>query len=140
MTASGLASRPIEPAMRLSLFTIRLMSQLGNASRGDALMSHSSNIVRQLLSAVLGGSPSPKRRRVRHLTPTVDGLEDRVVLSHIGGFHHHHAHHAASVQTAQTSTTTASDSLETTAGTTSMTTSTALSTARQTLLDDIQTI
>ena len=103
-------------------------------------MSHSSSIVRQLLSAVLGGSPSPKRRRLRQLTPTVDGLEDRVVLSHIGGFHHHHAHHVASVQTAQTSTATASDTLETTAGTTSMTTSSVLSTARQTLLDDIQTI
>jgi hypothetical protein len=105
-------------------------------------MSHSTNVLRQILSAFLGDSPSPKRRRTRQLTPVLDGLEDRVVLSHIGGFHHHHAHHAAITQTAQTSTATASasDTTETTTGTTSSSSSTALATARQTLQSDIQTI
>ena len=58
---------------------------------GETLMTHSKNVLRHLASAFLGDSPSPKRRRMRQVTPMLDGLEDRVVLSHIGGFHHHHA-------------------------------------------------
>jgi hypothetical protein len=103
-------------------------------------MSHSKNVLRQILSAFLGDSPSPKRRRVRQMTPMLDGLEDRVVLSHIGGFHHHHVHHAAITQTTQTSTATASDTTDTTTGASSSTSSSALATARQTLQSDIQTI
>jgi hypothetical protein len=103
-------------------------------------MSRSKNFLRQLASAILGDSPTPKRRRVRQMTPILDGLEDRVVLSHIGGFHHHHAHHVASVQIVQTSTSTASATKDTTTGTASTSSSTALQTARQTLQNDIQTI
>jgi hypothetical protein len=106
-------------------------------------MSNSTNVVRQLLSTFLGNAQPPKRRRVRQLTPTVDGLEDRVVLSHIGVVHHHHAHHVASVQAASTSTaSTASTSgtTATTSDTTGSTSSSTLDTARQTLLNEIQTV
>jgi hypothetical protein len=115
----------------------------------------SKNVFRRFISPFIGDSPSRKRRRMRQLTPMVDGLEDRVVLSHLGGLHHIHVHNAASVQTAGTtaSTTstastassaltasTASSTTGSTTGTTSSTSSTALSTARQTLRNDIQTI
>ena len=108
-------------------------------------MAHSKNVLRQLMSALVGDSRSPKRRRVRQLTPMIDGLEDRVVLSHIGGFHHHHAHHAAAVQTSTTSTSSAASTASTLTasddtGTSSSTSSSTLSTARQTLKNDIQTI
>src|SRR4051812_32844496 len=114
-------------------------------------MAHSKNVLGQIMSDFLGDSPSPKRRRTRRLTPMVDGLEDRVVLSHLGGLHHLHAHHPASVQTtgttgstppastASTASTTATTN-ESTSGTTTSTSNTALSTARQTLRNDIQTI
>ena len=59
-------------------------------------MDYSKHIFRRLISAFVGDSPSPKRRRARQLTLTVDGLEDRVVLSHLGGVHHAVAHHVAS--------------------------------------------
>ena len=100
-------------------------------SRGETLMAHSKNVLRQLMSAVLGDSPPPKRRRTRQITPMIDGLEDRVVLSHVGGFHHHHAHHAASVQTSTASTAstvTASDDDWYDFGTTTSTSSSSLST------------
>ncbi len=114
-------------------------------------MAHSKNVFRQMISGLLGDSPSPKRRRTRRLTPMVDGLEDRVVLSHLGGLHHLHAHHTASVQTSGTtgsttsttnasSTATASTADESDTDTSSSTSNTALSTARQTLRNDIQTI
>jgi hypothetical protein len=110
-------------------------------------MAHSKNVFRHMISTFLGDSPSPKRRQTRRLTPMVDGLEDRVVLSHLGGLHHLHAHHAASVQTSGTtgststaSTASTSTSTESTTGTSSSTSNTALSTARQTLRNDIQTI
>ena len=111
-------------------------------------MSHSNSYLRELMYAFLGSSPAPKRRRTRQMTPTVDGLEDRVVLSHIGGFHHHH-HHVASVQTSTASTastaSTTSAVATTLASTESTTTSSsssssALQTAQQTLRNDIQTI
>jgi hypothetical protein len=104
-------------------------------------MSHSNNYLRQLVYAFLGGSPSPKRRRVRQLTPMLDGLEDRVVLSHIGGFHHHHAHHASSAETSTSSTSSTSAATTMTATSqTSSSSSSALQTAQQTLRNDIQTI
>ena len=40
-----------------------------NASSGETLMTHSKNIIRQLMSAFLGDSPSPKRRRMRQDDP-----------------------------------------------------------------------
>ena len=78
-------------------------------------MLRSKNYLRQLVYAFLGESTTPKRRRTRQLSPTVDGLEDRVVLSHIGGFHHHHAHHAATVQTSTASTSSSSSTSDSTA-------------------------
>jgi hypothetical protein len=138
-------------AVRLRLLAFYLTSVPCITSTGETLMAHSKNVVRQFMSALLGDSPSPKRRRTQRLTPVVDSLEDRVVLSHLSGLHHLHAHHAASVQTSGTtgstasstsasSTATASTSNESSTGTTSSTSSTALSTARQTLRNDIQTI
>ncbi len=105
-------------------------------------MSHSNSYLRHLVYAFLGGSPAPKRRRPRQMTPTVDGLEDRVVLSHIAGFHHHHAHHAASAETstATTASTSAATAATTLTSTTSSTSSSTLQTARQTLQNDIQTV
>jgi hypothetical protein len=104
-------------------------------------MLHSQNYLRQLVYAFLGDPPPPKRRRTRQMTPTLDGLEDRVVLSHIAGFHHHHAHHAASAETSAASTASAADTTATTlTSTTSSTSSSTLQTARQTLQNDIQTI
>jgi hypothetical protein len=146
------------PAMRLRLLAFHLISVPGSTSKGETRMAHSKNVFRQIMSALVGDSPPPKRR-IRQLTPMVDGLEDRVVPSHLGGLHHVHVHHsAASVQTAGTTgsttattstasnatatTSTASTGTESTTGTTSSssTSSTALSTARQTLRNDIQTI
>jgi hypothetical protein len=107
-------------------------------------MLHSTNYLRQLVYAFLGDSPSPKRRRTRQITPTLDGLEDRVVLSHIAGFHHHHAHHEASAETGTASTTSTASTSNATAttltSTSSSTSSSTLQTARQTLQNDIQTI
>jgi hypothetical protein len=113
-------------------------------------MSHSKHVFHEFICSMLGSPPKPKRRRTRQLTPTLDGLEDRVVLSHIGAavvHHHHHAHHAAVVQTSTASTSstasTAATSLtaDTSSGdSSSSSSSTALQTARQTLQNDIQTI
>jgi hypothetical protein len=103
-------------------------------------MSQSKNVLRRLLSAVRADSPSPKRRRTRQLSPTVDGLEDRVVLSQIGGFHHHH-HHAAAVHTSTATTSAATVAATATSSSlSSSTSSSTLQTARQTLNNDIQTI
>jgi hypothetical protein len=149
------------PAIRLRLLAFHLISVPCNTSSGETLMAGSKNVLRHVITAFLGDSPSPQQRRSRRLTPTVDGLEDRVVLSHLGGLHHVHVHnHAASVQTSGTTSTTATASTtaassatsttatastastgtESTTGTTSSSSSTALSTARQTLRNDIQTI
>ena len=125
-------------------------------------MSHSKHVFHQFICSMLGNSPKPKRRRTRQLAPTLDGLEDRVVLSHIGAAaHHHHSHHAASVQTstATTLSTATIPSIVTTAsaattaastsstetetdddGTTSSTSSSTIQAAQQTLHNDIQTI
>ena len=105
-------------------------------------MSHSKHVFHEFICSMLGNSPKPKRRRTRQLTPTLDGLEDRVVLSHIGAaVHHHHAHHAAVVQTstATASTTAVTESTSTSTASSSSSSST-LQTARQTLQNDIQTI
>jgi papilin len=116
-------------------------------------MISSKHALRQLLSAFLGDSPPPKPRRMRQVIPMLDGLEDRVALSHLAAVHHHHhAHHVASAQTStsETSATTsgttssttvssASDSSGSGYGTTSSSSST-LGTARQTLRNDIQTV
>jgi hypothetical protein len=91
-------------------------------------MAHSNNVLRQLLSTILGDSPASKRRRMRQLTPMVDGLEDRVVLSHLGGLHHIHVHHEASVQTARSTASTTSAASETITGTTASTSGTTSST------------
>ncbi len=109
-------------------------------------MAYSKNAFHQWVSAFLGDSSPPKRRRVRQMTPAVDGLEDRVVLSHFSAVHHHHVHHTASVQTATSSTAstaTAASGLtasESTGTSSSSTSSSTLQTARQTLSNDIQTI
>jgi hypothetical protein len=109
-------------------------------------MSHSKHVFHEFISTMLGSSPRPKRRRTRQLTPTLDGLEDRVVLSHIAAaavhHHRHHAHHAAAVQTSTVSaSSTAATSLTAdTSSDHSSSSSSALQTARQTLLNDIQTI
>jgi hypothetical protein len=115
-------------------------------------MAHSNDIIRHLMSAFRGDSPSRKRRRTRQMTPTIDGLEDRLVLSHVAGLHHHHAHHATSAHTSTASTastaTTATTATKATAASTSdtsdsgtsSTSSSALQTARQTLRSEIQTI
>lgn len=99
-------------------------------------MAHSKNVLRQLMSAFLGDSRSPKRRRMRQAIPMLDGLEDRVVLSHLGSLAHIPASHVTSLQTAPTTTSSTSITRESTTGTTSSTVSTAL----QTLRSDIQTI
>jgi hypothetical protein len=122
---------------------VHLMSRPGTTSRGETLMAYSKNAFHQWVSGFLGDSSPPKRRRVRQMTPAVDGLEDRVVLSHFSAVHHHHVHHTASVQAATTSTATAATALtasESTGTSSTSTSSSTLKTARQTLQNDIQTI
>src|SRR4051794_20295919 len=63
-------------------------------------MAGSRNLLKRLMTA-LGGSPAPSRRRSRQISPALDGLENRVVLSHFS----HHAHHLAATLAASTSTT-----------------------------------
>jgi hypothetical protein len=91
------------------------------------------------------------------MTPMLDGLEERIALSHIGAIHHHHhATHVASTSAAVASTSAAvastsaaasstsgtSDGTSSYTGTTtsSSSSSSTLDTARQTLRSDIQTI
>ena len=80
------------------------------------------------------------RRRPRRLEIAWDCLEERKVLSHVGGFHHQHFHAAltSSAHTSGTSTGTTGSSSATTTGSSSS--NTALETARQTLKTDIQAI
>ena len=112
-------------------------------------MAPSKNTIHRLMSAILGSSPPRPRRRTRQVVPTLSGLEERITLSHVGGFHHHHhAHHAASTSaavssTSSTSTATAAASLtssSTGTSTSSSSSSSTLDTARQQLRSDIQTI
>jgi hypothetical protein len=106
-------------------------------------MSQSKRVFHQFICSMLGSSPPPRRRRTRQLTPALDGLEDRVVLSHIAAaavHHHHHAHHAAAVETSTASTTTTAVTASTLTSTSSSSSSSTLQTARQTLQNDIQTI
>lgn len=115
-------------------------------------MAPSKNVLLRLMAALGGDSPSPRPRRTRRMTPALDGLEDRVVLSHLGGFHRH-AHLLASLHAAHTSTT-ASTSTATTAesaesaesaatsttGTTTSSSDSAVAAARQQLRKDVQAI
>ncbi len=107
-------------------------------------MSDPKRVFHQFICSMLGSPPPPKRRRTRQLTPALDGLEDRVVLSHIAAaaVHHHHAHHAAAVETstASTATTAVTAATSTSTSTSSSSSSSTLQTARQTLRNDIQTI
>jgi hypothetical protein len=112
-------------------------------------MAPSKNTIHRLMSAIFGGSPPPPRRRTRQVVPTLSGLEERITLSHVGGFHHHHhASHVASTSaavssTASTSATASATSLTSASTGTSTSTSTSsstLDTARQQLQSDIQTI
>lgn len=48
-------------------------------------MAFSQYVLRRLMPALIGGAPSPERRRTRRSTPTLDSLEGRVVLSRFGG-------------------------------------------------------
>ncbi len=107
-------------------------------------MSHSKHVFHQFICSMLGSSPPPRRRRMRQLTPALDGLEDRVVLSHIAAaaavHHHHHAHHTAAVETSTASTAATAVTASTLTSTSSSSSSSTLQTARQTLQNDIQTI
>jgi hypothetical protein len=111
-------------------------------------MTPSKNALSRMLFAVLGSSAPTKRQRPRQMTPVLDGLEERIALSHFGGLHHHHhAHQVASTSAAVASTSTAlasasssSDTTSSYTGTTTSSSSSTLDTARQTLRSDIQTI
>jgi hypothetical protein len=82
------------------------------------------------LASSLRPDPSPAaRRRPRRMAFSWDGLEDRKVMSHMGGFHHfEQAVHVASATSTSGSTTTSSSSNST------------LTTARQALQTEVQTI
>jgi hypothetical protein len=110
-------------------------------------MAPAKNALHRLMSVILGNSPPPRRRRSRQVSPTVVGLEERIALSSVGGFHHHHhAHHAASTSATVSSTATTSSTAATTSttNTTSLTStpssSSTLNAARQQLRSDVQTI
>lgn len=94
-----------------------------------------------MLCALFGGPAPTKRRRTRWMTPMLDGLEERIALSYVGGLHHHHhAHHVASTSVAAASISSRSDTTSTYTGTTTSSSSSIFDTARQTLRSDIQTI
>jgi hypothetical protein len=110
-------------------------------------MTPSRNTLHRLISAIVGSSPPPVRRRTRQIVPMLSSLEERITLSHVGGFHHHHrAHHAASTSAAvsssssSTSTTSPTSATNLTASTSTSTSSSTLDTARQQIRSDIQTI
>jgi hypothetical protein len=114
------------------------------------------NLWKRLATTWGSGSASKRSRRPRRVELSWDCLEERKVLSHVGG---HHAHHAQAVlaslaaESSSTTSTTGSTTESTTASTaaitaasttssttSSSTSSSALSTAKQTLQNDIQTI
>jgi hypothetical protein len=110
-------------------------------------MAPLTNTIHRLMSAILGSSPPRPRRRTRQVVPTLYGLEERITLSHVGGFHHHHhASHAASTSAAVSSTSstsvtaTAASLTSTSTGTSTSASSSSLNTARQQLNSDIQTV
>jgi hypothetical protein len=105
-------------------------------------MAPSKSTIHRLMSAILGSSLPRPRRRTRQVVPTLDGLEERITLSHVGGFHHHHhASHAAVSSTSSTAATASATSLTSTStGTSTSSSSSTLDTARQQLQSDIQTI
>ena len=79
-------------------------------------------------------SPSKAPRRSQRIGFTWDALEERTVLSHVGGFHHLHA--AAQVANVSSTATTHSGHDSATASSSNST----LSAAQQTLRTDVQTI
>ena len=91
-------------------------------------------------SAPVGVSTTP--RRSRRMEFSWDGLEDRKVMSHGGALHHLHAaavaHHVASTTSTSTTSSTVSASTSSTTSTTSS--NSTLTTARQTLQKDVQTV
>src|SRR4051794_22822779 len=92
------------------------------------------NVWKILASPWCDRSTSSKKRRPKRAELAWDCLEDRVVLSHIGGgFRHAHAHVLSNPPTA-TSTSSSSTATGTGTGTgTSTSTNTALTTALQAL-------
>jgi hypothetical protein len=108
-------------------------------------MTQSKNALHRLMSAILGSSPPPRRRPTRQLTPMLNGLEERIALSHVGVLHHHHhVQHVASTSAAESSTASTTSTTSSTSATSlvasTSTSSSALGTARQQLFSDIQTI
>jgi hypothetical protein len=92
-------------------------------------MKLSSNVLRGLLSASQGVAPKAAPRRSRKVVLSCDSLEGRVTPAHFGTIHHAIAV-ASSFSSSSTST----------SGSSSSSSNTALTTAQQTLRNDIQTI
>jgi hypothetical protein len=98
----------------------------------------------KLATAWASSSAPAKRRRLRRVELSWDCLEERKVLSHVGL---HHAHHAATAVTglvahaSSASSTTGSNASSTTGSTTpTSTSSSTLSSALETLHNDVQAI
>ena len=156
---TGDACGPARPARRFR--SISVTAQFFYDSKtsipGDQEMGSRRNILRDLLFATYRHR-ALRVRRARALTPLCDSLEGRVVPAHYSAAHHalaaavahHHDHHAKTATTTadssaaarsvvSTSTSTAASS-ETSGTTTSSTSSSTLSSALQTLRNDVQTI
>jgi hypothetical protein len=89
-------------------------------------------------------TPSQAPRRSQRMGFTWDSLEQRAVMSHVGGFHHlHTAAQVASVSstaTAASTTTTTATPVDMDGDDSSSSSNSALATAQQTLRSDVQTI
>lgn len=90
------------------------------------MMAVRESVLSRLVHAFQGKAAPPRRRRGRQVSPTFDAMEDRLVLSHFGHYHH------LALQFASSSFKASTNSLSSTTATTSSTTGATSSTTATT--------